>query len=360
MAIIIYFSSATLLAFILITLLIPVIIRLSRHFEWYDHIDHRKIHSGEISQLGGVGIFLVVVIVSTLFIIFEQFFPRIVIEKLDFPPGFLFIFGGAVLIHLLGLIDDFSNLNATPKFIVQIFAALLVTSGGFSVGIFSIPFIWQDISLGYFTIPITALWIVGITNAINLIDGMDGLAGGIAGIAAFFYGMIFLLEGYFLAALISLILFGAILGFLVFNFPPATIFMGDSGALLIGFLLAVLPLLEIPQPVSTFSLIPAVTILFIPIMDTFFAIIRRKVKREAIGKPDNEHIHHKFLRLGLNHKQILSLIYGITLLFGIITIAEFYLNKTIGAALAISTWIVSLIFYIFLDNKKQQNNPVKE
>jgi UDP-GlcNAc:undecaprenyl-phosphate GlcNAc-1-phosphate transferase len=205
------------------------------------------------------------------------------------------------------------------------------------------------IRLGVFGYPLTVLWIVSISNAINLIDGMDGLAGGISAFAALSMGIIAVLQGSAVTASLCFALLGALIGFLVFNFPPARIFMGDSGSLLLGFCLATFPLAGGISRASAFgTLLVPITLLTVPILDTVTAILRRLRKGKSIIAPDKEHIHHRLLEMGLSERQILGVLYGFSAYLSAVAITSVVLPREVNVYLILVVWLGSLLGYWFL------------
>ncbi len=336
-------GSAAVIACLINIVLIPIIIRLSHRFKWYDLPDRRKIHTGLIPRLGGSGLFISFVAASILTPILFLLLAR---GKSAPPFNFSIIMAllGMMLIHLFGLYDDFKNLKALLKFFLQLASAAIVTAGGYLISSITIPYI-GSIPLGILAYPVTIIWIVGISNAVNLIDGMDGLAGGICAFAAFSMGVIALIQGVPNTAIFAFALFGSVIGFLFFNFPPAKIFMGDSGSLFLGFTLAVLPLMGISKASAFGTLIVPITLLMIPIIDTAAAIIRRLKQKRPIISPDKQHIHHKLLDIGLSERQILSVLYGICLYLGIVSITSVILPKEMNVYLVLVVWVGSLVGY---------------
>ena len=305
----------SIVALILNLILTPLLISLSHKKGWYDSTNDRKIHSGDIPRIGGVGLFISFLLSAFLFVLICKFanIPLNTISRYHY----LALAAGFLIITILGVADDFFNIRAWHKLLIQLAAALIVSFGGFNLEFFYIPFLEQDIPLGFFSHFITALWIVSLCNAINLMDGMDGLAGGIALVASFFYGIIFFITQNYTAAGLSFILFGAVAAFLVFNFPPAKIFMGDSGSLLLGFCLAVIPLINNTGGGSSQTVFMPLIVLIIPIMDMIAAILRRSRRKLSIASPDREHIHHKLIDFGLSQKKILFVIYFFSILVGL-------------------------------------------
>ena len=346
------------MAFGLNIILIPIILRLSHHFRWYDPPDKRKIHKGLIPRLGGTGMFLSFAAAILLSPLLLSAFTG---GGAAFPasPRILYPLAGMFLIHLLGLIDDFYNLKAALKFFLQLLAASIVTAGGYTIRSFSMPYL-GTFPLGVLAYPLTVLWIVGISNAINLIDGMDGLAGGICAFASLSIGIISLIQGEAVPAMLAFGLCGAILAFLCFNLPPAKIFMGDSGSLFLGFTLAVLPLMGISKASAFGTLIVPITLLAIPIIDTAAAIQRRIKNKRSIISPDKEHIHHKLLDIGLSERQILGMIYGCCLYLSIVSISSVILPKEVNVYLVMVVWAGSMLGYGFLNYLDGKRVSVKK
>jgi UDP-GlcNAc:undecaprenyl-phosphate GlcNAc-1-phosphate transferase len=311
---------------------------------WYDPKSPRKIHNGEIPRIGGAGIFISLAVTVCLFsipgVISSAARQIPIIQNLPFIIGLCIIF-------LAGILDDFKNLRARYKLILQIIAAGIVIAGGFRFSSFTLPF-GLTISNTFVRYGISLFWIVGAANAINLIDGMDGLAGGISAIAALFWGIISLQTGHTSAAVAAFVLFGSIAGFLVFNKPPAKVFMGDSGSLLIGYILAVLPLMEQGKESSTETLLLGVTILVIPFFDTVSAVFRRIRLKKRISEPDKDHIHHKFLKLGLSVHKILIIIYSFCIFTGAAAFFWAVYPEYLNIYFLPLTWIPTLVLFRFL------------
>jgi len=288
---------------------IPFIIRFSRRMGWFDEVDHRKIHEGDVSRLGGVAIFLGFLAGSIAFLFFPH--PSITADLLFKMTVFL---SAAFVIHFAGLYDDFKTLRPRDKFIIQVLAAVAATAAGLRFRGLTIVFTNTVLDFPLISWIITLIWIVGVCNAINLIDGMDGLSSTISFIAAMTMGIIALLLGKVVTAAAAFSLAGALLGFFLFNKPPALLFMGDSGSLFTGIVLAVLPLLETARE-EPLSLTFSITILLIPVTDTLFAITRRIARKKAISTPDREHLHHTLMDLGFSPRAILLMLgaYGLIL-----------------------------------------------
>ena len=261
--------------------------------------DNRRMHKKPVPRLGGLAIFLGFIVSMLLFVKVDHQLQGILL--------------GASIIVVLGVVDDMSPLRAYFKFCVQIFAALVAVFHGVVIQTLSNPNVFAESpywDLGWLSIPITVLWIVGITNAVNLIDGLDGLATGICGIASFTMFSMAVLSGRIDAAALSIALFGACLAFLRYNFNPASIFLGDSGSLLLGFALGSISLLNVSRTAALTSLIIPLIVAGVPIIDTFSAIVRRRRAHISIGQADKGHIHHRLIQEGYNQKQAVLLIYA--------------------------------------------------
>ena len=309
-----FFLAPSLSSFIIALIFIPAIIKLADSKKWYDHPDERKTHTGLIPMLGGVGIFISYVLSSVISFLFVLFVVR---EKIsgDYYLKLIFLFTGSLSIHILGLVDDFHNIPARIKLVLQILISVLIVAGGMVIKTVSIPFI-GNISLGFLSYPVTILWIVGFVNAMNFSDGIDGYAGGIAGIAALSLGVIWIIQGHMVSALLAFSIFGAVSGFLYYNFPPARIFMGDSGSLLLGFIIAVLPLIEISKSEQFGILLVPVILLMVPVLDIASSIIRRIRAGRHPFSPDKGHIHFRLIDMGLSQRKILAIIFPICFFSG--------------------------------------------
>jgi UDP-GlcNAc:undecaprenyl-phosphate GlcNAc-1-phosphate transferase len=289
-------------SFVVSLITVALILKVSRHMSWYDRISERKVHTGDIPRLGGLGF-------AFSFIIC---FAIISLRSKGFGLGFQFlpVLLAFVLILISGVRDDFKPMAPRTKLVFQIGAALCVMASGYvferAIFIDRVDFLglpgWK--LLRY---PLTLLWIVGMTNAINFIDGVDGLAGGISLLSALSFGLILsppASGGIFF--LLCACLASAILGFLVFNAPcpRAKIFMGDGGAYFLGFTLALFPLIKTGDAAAGLPIPYAAAILLIPILDTIAAVWRRLRDGRRIDSPDRSHTHHKLMTLGLSFRRI--------------------------------------------------------
>lgn len=293
---------ALVICFIAAVIITPIIKKIAIKIGAVDQPNDRKVHVKVMPRLGGLAIFLSFVIGFLILL------PETMVA---WP-----ILIGAMMITAIGVLDDLMELSAKTKLAVQVAAAVVTVLGGVQIEFITLPF-GDRIEFGHLAIPITIIWIVAITNAINLIDGLDGLAAGISSIALLTISGMAISMGDTLIALMGLALLGSTLGFLVYNFHPAKIFMGDTGSLFLGYMISVLAVMGLYKNVAVFSLIVPIIILAIPIIDTMFAIIRRIIHRKPISAPDKFHLHHCIIRMGFTHRQTVIMIYAMSTLFSL-------------------------------------------
>ncbi|MEH7124298.1 MraY family glycosyltransferase [Bacillus sp. JJ1532] len=320
------FIAAFLAAIVTSLLITPLVIKLAIKIGAIDKPNKRKVHSKIMPRLGGLAIFGGVVA--------GYFVGGLYNEKIT---G---ITVGAIIIVITGILDDKYELSAKYKLLGQLLAAGAVVGSGLTIDHLTIPF-FGTYDLGLWTYPITVFWIVAITNAINLIDGLDGLSAGISAIVIGTIAFMAGIAGKPMILMLSLILLGSTLGFLFHNFHPAKIFMGDTGALFLGYSISVLSLLGLYKSVTLFSFIVPIIILGVPVFDTTYAIIRRIVNKKPISAPDKSHLHHRLLALGLSHRKTVLCIYG----FGIVFSVSAILFST--ATLWVSIFLIFGLLLIF-------------
>ncbi len=280
-----------------------------------DYPSARRINTEPIPRMGGIAIILGLGVTLGGFYLGSKLglWPPIIMESPHFTINYPLMGLSYVTIFAVGAIDDVVQLKPWPKLFGQIIAAAIAVTSGLVVGSIVNPFAPGElISLGWFAYPVTVIYLVAYVNIINLIDGLDGLASGITFIASVTMFVIAWMAGRFDAAAISIALAGSALGFLKYNFNPASIFLGDSGSLLLGFVLGTVSLLTVTRFAGLTTMIVPLVIAGIPIMDTFSAIVRRKRAHVGVGHADKGHIHHRLMREGFNQKQAVLLIYGWT------------------------------------------------
>lgn len=294
--------------------------------------DARHIHSTPLPRLGGVAIFLAFSISLSVWLGLSLIFPRL-IEGLA-PATLLRMYIPACLIFCLGIYDDLRGAGPYLKFSVQAIAGGMLFAGGMRV--LDVPLIFPH-SLPWFVgLPLTVLWVVAVTNAFNLIDGLDGLAAGSALFSTMVFFVVSLVTHSWLGSLLSVTLAGAILGFLRFNFNPATIFLGDSGSLFIGFMLSALALAG-SQKAPTFVAVAIPVVSFgLPILETLLSILRRSIGGRPIFTADSDHIHHKLLRMGFSHRQVVIVLYAVSALFAMLSLFLLWpTGSTLGLVLTV-------------------------
>jgi UDP-GlcNAc:undecaprenyl-phosphate/decaprenyl-phosphate GlcNAc-1-phosphate transferase len=297
-------------AFLTSLAITPFIRGVGIRFGILDLPGKRKIHQEEIPRLGGVAIFLATLIPFLGFVFWGDFLSA---EIQNSWKPFLGLSLGCLIVFGVGIWDDIFRLSPWPKLLVEIGAALVAFAFGLKIELLSNPFGMQ-LDLSWLSGPLSVIWLVGITNAINLADGIDGLAAGIATFAAAILFFMTVQTAYALVPFLAVALFGASLGFLRYNFSPATIFLGDSGSLFLGFYLGCLSLWASEKSTIAFALLIPIIALGLPILDMIYAILRRWNRGVSIGQADRDHIHHKLLEKGFSQRKAVLLLYGINLI----------------------------------------------
>ncbi len=314
--------------FIFTALFMPIVKKIAIFIGAMDIPNERKIHKVPIPRLGGIGIYGGFLLGYMLFGQHSVQMNAILI--------------GSFIILVTGIFDDIKPVPAKYKLIGQIVGAAIIPLYG-GILLKDISAFGMYLDFGIFAYPITILFIVAIINCINLIDGLDGLSSGISSIYFLTVGIIGLLlnNSNGLDVSLTFIMLGSTLGYLVHNFPPAKIFMGDSGSMFLGYIIAVIALLGFKNITLTSVIIP-ILLLAIPIMDTLFAILRRAINHKPLGMPDKNHFHHQLLKLNLSKRKTVLLIYLIDILFAIASIIYAVGNRILG------TNIYGIIIYVML------------
>lgn len=314
----------------------PLVRKLACTFKVVDiPKDSRRVHKKPIPKLGGLAIYIAFVIMVFL-------------KKGPINEPEIGIIIGSLIIVIGGVIDDKYNIRPWQKLIFQIAAACVLISFKIMISVITNPV--SDVNLyisiaNFIAIPLTMLWVIGVTNAFNLIDGLDGLSAGLAFIACVTMTIVAFLSGMADLEVITLtiILAGAILGFLPYNFNPASIFMGDTGAQLLGFLLAAIAMKGAIKSASAIVLAVPILALGLPIYDTLFAIIRRKVNGKSIAEADKGHLHHRLLDMGLTQRQAVIIMYSISVVLGFIAIIVMQLTNK-RAYMVLTIVIIAIVF----------------
>ena len=301
-------------ALIVALLVTPAVIFLAKKTGAMDAPNARKVHKKPVPRIGGLAIYAGFM-AAMIFVAIKFGLDG---EQTKETVGL--VLSGSLIVAL-GLVDDYKNLPARVKLAGQIFAAIiLVLLFDVRIDFVTDPF-GDYLYLEWFAVPVTVFWLVGLTNTVNLIDGLDGLAAGVAAIASMTIMFVALDQNLILVAVMTAALAGAAVGFLKYNFNPADIFMGDTGSMFLGFMLAGISVTGAVKSVATIALIVPIFALGLPILDTTFAIVRRVRGGVPIFKPDKGHLHHRLLSVGFTQRQAVLLMYVISALFGLSAIA---------------------------------------
>lgn len=326
------------LAFVISAIVVPCVIWMSNIFKTYDTIDNRKSHNGNISRLGGIGIFI-----SFFFVTYFSLFANKIL------PFNKYIYLGAMLVAFLtGLVDDIWHLRARYKLVLQCVSGILVVLSGLRIQD-SVVYSWLILDPVFLSLIFTILWVVAFMNAINLIDGLDGLASGIVIIACVF---LYILAGFFHNGLIMqlcVIFCCSILGFYIYNFPSAKIFMGDSGAYLLGFVYSTLPLMGISKSIAATILIVPIVLLLFPLWDIGKVIFRRIKLGAHIFTPDRNHIHHRLLKIGFPKTKVVCVVYLYTIILGLCSIILLHLESPYSFLLFITVFLLVALSFFIID-----------
>lgn len=321
------------LAFLITLISTPFVKKLAQKIGAIDvPKDSRRMHKKPIPRLGGLAIFYGFLISILCFYPIDRQFVGIII--------------GTLIIVGVGIVDDVKQLPARVKLLAQLIAAVVVVMHNIRIVAISVPSFMVEggiLPLGILSIPVTIIWIIAVTNAVNLIDGLDGLAVGVSSIATFSLFFIAILAGEPKVALLTAAVAGACIGFMPYNFNPAKIFMGDTGALFLGFILSVVCIQGLFKGYVITSFVVPFLILGLPIFDTLFAILRRVKNKKPIMSPDRGHLHHKLVDMGFSQKQAVAILYVISSLLGItgvVVVEE-------GAAQAI-VFVIAILLFITL------------
>ncbi len=334
------YLTSFIVSFLFVLVTTPFLIKIGIKHGFVDKVDQRKIHQGVVPRIGGIGI-----AIGTLFPLFLLYFYNNFVSQTLFGSienVVVIIFGG-LSISILGLFDDIKGLPAKFKFLFQIALAVIAIYCGFSINAMSTP--WGVVQLGWVGHFITVLWIVGIINAFNLIDGMDGLSSGVSFFACITIMSLSIVNGYMFVALVSAALAGAVVGFLVYNFNPAKIFMGDAGSMFIGYVLAVLSLKNQSKGHTIVSMLVPIIAMGLPILDTTLAFLRRFLRNQSIFSADKQHIHHILLSKGLNQRKVVFMLYGISVVFTALAMLLIF-QKDVEAFLVIV--VFSIVVFVIV------------
>lgn len=311
---------------------------ISKKLGGIDYPRSRGMHNEPIPRMGGIAI--VVGFMASMVVLM----PFISDFRTKQFAGFIV---GALIIAFLGMIDDIYDLNAKFKFAIQIIAALIVISTGTRINAGNLPFKEFFMKIEG---PFTLLWIVGVTNAVNFIDGLDGLAAGVSSIGSLCLMVLCIISGSSMAVVLAASLAGSCLGFLPRNFNPAEVIMGDTGATFLGFVLAVSSVIGVFKYYALLSLVLSVLVLALPILDTFFAMVRRFLSGKPIMGADRGHLHHRLIDAGISKKFAVIILYGLSILSGVIAIL--IALRDFRTIIVVSIFLLIFIIMIYIYRKR--------
>jgi UDP-GlcNAc:undecaprenyl-phosphate/decaprenyl-phosphate GlcNAc-1-phosphate transferase len=351
-----------LIAFGIVVLLTPAVGGMARLLGVVDAPGERRLNKRPIPRLGGLAIFLGILVPSLAFLSLDGEMRGIVL--------------GAAVACVVGAIDDFRGLDPLPKLGGQIAAAAIPCAFGVWVDHFTFPFLGVVDLPAWVGMPLTIVWIVAVMNMVNFLDGLDGLAAGVCAIAGLTFASLALSLGKIDAAVLSAVVAGACIGFLRHNFFPARVFMGDSGALVLGFTLATVSVAGLLKTASTVVLFLPLLVLAVPIIDTSFVVAKRIKYRRPISSPDRSHLHHRFMRIGFGQRRAALTMWAWTASLGAAALAtrfipfreggEWHTGETIAvvaialAALAFSVYVVYLLEIVKLANPRVRRRRSQE
>lgn len=316
-------------AFILTFIQMPFTIKIAKKKGFLDvPKDERRVHKKPIPVGGGIAM---VISVSLLMVYYLPINKNLILTLI-----------ASLIIAISGLYDDKEGLSPKLKFLFQILAAVILIIGGMKIEFFTNPFDSHDalLILNILSIPVTIFWVCGITNTINLIDGLDGLASGVSMICAISMFFITYKMGRYDVSLICALVAGACLGFLPFNFNPAKIFMGDTGALYLGFMLSYISISGFLKQAAILMIFVPVLILGVPVFDTAFAMVRRKLSGKSMVEADKGHLHHRLLKMGLNQRQTVVILYSISAIFGVLANLISRFHSSIALVISIGVLLI--------------------
>ena len=309
--------------------LTPSVKKLAIKIGAVDRPNARKVHTHVIPRLGGLAIYIG--------------FMAAVLFCVPLQHELVGMLLGCTAIVAVGIWDDICNIPAKVKLVGQILAACIPIAFGIQIEWLTNPFGDIIVLPELIAIPVTIFWIIGFTNTVNLIDGLDGLAAGVAFIASISMFLLAYNLNQFLPALVIVSMAGAALGFLQYNFNPAKIFMGDTGSMLLGYTLSVAAVLGLVKTAATVALVVPIIALGLPILDTTFAIIRRKMSGVPIFQPDKGHLHHRLLALGMTQKKAVLIMYFVSMILGIV--ALFVANVSYKTGIVTVLVVLAVIIY---------------
>ena len=333
-----------LVAFVVAAAVTPAAIKIAPKIGAMDiPKDERRMHKKPMPRFGGIAIYLGIMVALAVFALKDK--------------GITSVMTGCTLIYMLGLIDDLKDLKPLVKLCGQIVCATVVYIMGVRIEFITNYFGPGNMAFGDVAcFIITVLWLIAITNAVNLIDGLDGLAAGIAAISALCIGYVAYIHGQYVPTLAMMAIAGAALGFLPYNFNPAKIFMGDSGSELLGFSIAAVSILGTVKSATIVVVIIPALVLGLPIFDTVMAIFRRLAKHQSIGTADKEHLHHRIMKAGFGQKRAVMILYCISGIMGIVAVLY---SRGLTVEYLGLTAVAIMLIYVLLSDTGNRNISLK-
>jgi len=344
-----------LVALVITVLLVPVVRRHAIQAGYYDAPGERKIHKSPIPRLGGIAIWLGFMLTLAVVAVLNPGFMKSSALSTTLPG----VLSGGAMIFFLGLLDDLFTLSPYPKLAVQFIAALTAFALGVQINTLDLPGA-QLLVLNALSLPVTVIWLVALMNAMNFIDGIDGLAAGVTTLSALTLSVVAIFTHQPYSALLAAVLAGSSLGFLVFNFHPAKIFMGDSGALFSGFVLACIAVTGVLKTKVVVMLLP-MFVLSVPILDITFSVFRRLLRGQNPFLPDADHIHHQFLKAGVGQVKTVTYLYSLCVVGGLI--AVWYVNEmpiylaSLAVMFLLAFILIRIVRKIYASEEKSEISP---
>jgi len=343
-------SNSTLLAPTIVSLLVaaaaallltPLVRDFARHHGWVDRPDgRRKLHLTPVPRLGGLAVFAAFAIACAVLIALGA--GGAIAGDIS-ATAYLNLLAACALVAAIGVLDDIMDVRPAFKLLVQVLGALYLFFHGFQVTAISNPLTGESVHLGLLSAPLTVVWFVGMSNAFNLIDGLDGLAAGVGLFSTTTLFIACVINQRWEIAVIASALGGALLGFLRYNFNPASIFLGDSGALFLGFALAAVAVRGSMKSSAAIAVAAPLMALAVPILDATIAVLRRLVRGDALFQADGDHIHHRLLRMGLTPRRVVILLYAVTAGFGALSLLTMTWRSQVVGMVVIASSIVTWI-----------------
>jgi UDP-GlcNAc:undecaprenyl-phosphate GlcNAc-1-phosphate transferase len=329
-------------AFVAGMFLVPILIKLGHSYRLLDYPGKHKRHNRPTPLLGGTALLISVWVAIGIGYVVEPAYMS------DLTPLIPYLFGGALLIYITGMVDDFRPISAWLKLGTQVAAGMVLFAGGMKIDPLTIPF-YGSIELGHFSVVLSVLWVVGLTNSINLIDGLDGLAAGVSLVGATTLAIVGSLYHIGVALVFAFVLIGFLPAFLIFNRHPARIFLGDSGSLQLGYYFAVLSLIVPIKSYTAAALYLPLLALGVPLLETVISMVRRLATGRNVMQADRRHLFHYLSMAKLSPRQVVWIFWLLSVVFGGFALAMFFWDRVLVlTALVLFMVVIFGRFYIFM------------